>query len=67
MWPELLAVLHLYALYSTQWRPDYMGLDLNVFNHALDKMGLTAEQHQQWIADLRTIEGAARTHLTKPA
>lgn len=67
MWPELLGPIHLYALYSSQWRPDYMGLDLGVFQHALDRMDLTPTQYNQWMSDLRTIEGAARIHLTKPA
>lgn len=35
------------------------GLDFNVIHHALDRKGITGEEYDDFIADMRVIESVA--------
>ena len=61
-------MLQLFRTYSTQWRVGAngpVGLDFNVFHHALDRKGVTGEAFDEWIDKLTTIESAALAQLRR--
>ena len=62
VWTENWDVLHLFAQYSTQLRigpAGPVGLDFNVFHHALDRKGIKGDEFDEWIAKLKIIETQA--------
>lgn len=68
MWEELWDVIHLYSTYQNQWRTGGMGLiglDFTVFHHALDRKGITGDEYDEYVDDLRVIENAAMLALSK--
>lgn len=59
LWESVVDVFSLYSLYSTQWRVSMsglVGLDYNVFHHALDRKKITAEEYDRYLFDLKAIE-----------
>lgn len=68
VWEELWDVMMLYVTYATQWRVGAggaVGLDFNVFHHALDRKGITGDEYDEFISDLREIENAAKLAMEK--
>lgn len=67
VWDENWDVLALYNTYHSQWRVGMagpVGLDLNVFHHALDRKGVTGAEYDQFIDDLNVIESAVLDKLS---
>lgn len=68
MWEENWDVIELFRLYSTQWRASahgLVGLDFNVFHHALDRKGVTGAEFDEWISKLVVIESAALAQIRR--
>lgn len=68
VWDENWDVLHLFRLYSTQWRVSMggpVGLDFSVLHHALDRKGIKGDEYDTYIANLRIIESAALQQIHK--
>lgn len=68
VWDEHWEALMLFRQFSSQWRFGMNGpaaLDLNVFQHALDKRGVSGDDYAQIMDDLSVIEGAALTQIHK--
>lgn len=66
VWEENWDVLQLFADYSNQWRMGAggpIGLDYNVFHHALDRKKLSPSEYEEWFDNLRIIENAALQQL----
>lgn len=62
VWDENWDALSLFMTYSTQWRIGMngpVGLDYNVFHHAMDRKGIVGDEFDKLIQDLGTIEQAA--------
>lgn len=62
VWEESWDALNLFGQYSTQWRVGMngpTGLDFNVFHHALDRKGVTGDEFDDMMRDIRIIELAA--------
>lgn len=54
--------IDLYTLFSRQWRTGFNGresLDMNVFQHALDRMNVEGDDYAQEIRNLAIIEATA--------
>lgn len=70
VWDDNWDVLDLFLQYKTQWRcgPNgAIGLDYNVFHHALDRKRVEGTKYDDWLADLSIIESQALAILSKPA
>lgn len=62
MWDENWDVIHLFEMYSEQWRMGFngpIGLDMTVFHHELDRKGIPADEYDTWIHQLRIIQAEA--------
>lgn len=62
VWEEHWDALQLFLVYSSQWRTGMnglVGIDFNVFHHALDRKGIVGDEFDQYVSDLRVIEKAA--------
>ncbi len=62
VWEENWYVLTLFQIYRSQWRMGPggpTGLDFNVFQHALDRKGVSADEYEETILMLRVVEAAA--------
>lgn len=69
IWPENAVVVELFCQQQTQWRSGamggFIGLDYTCAHRALDRMGLTLEELEEWESDLRVMEYAALPVLNK--
>lgn len=70
VWDENWDVLAMFRSYASQWRIGPCGpmaLDYGVFQHAMERKGITGDEYDEWIDKLSTIENAALKHLIKPS
>jgi hypothetical protein len=68
VWDENWDVICLFTQYSSQWRTAMngpIGLDFNVFHHALDRKGIAGEDYDEWILKLGIIEAEALKQLNR--
>lgn len=68
VWEENCFMLDLFTDYITQWRVGVngvIGLDYNVFHHALDRKGIKGEEYEECIWSLSVIEAAAMQEIRK--
>lgn len=62
VWNENWDVVSLFITYQSQWRVGMngaIGLDFNVFHHALDRKGVSTNEYDDFIQKLRVIEAEA--------
>ena len=62
VWDDNWDVLLLYRQYRSQWRVGMNGpfaLDMNVFQHALDRKQVSGEQYDEMIFKLSIVESEA--------
>lgn len=62
VWDEHWEALMLFTTYMTQWRTGpggVIGLDYNVFHHALDRKGVVGDEFDDLVWQLGVIEIAA--------
>jgi len=58
----------MFRTFNRQWKYGFNGpvaLDLGVFQHALDRKGITGEQYDEFIYSLTVIESAALKEIHK--
>lgn len=62
VWPECWPAVHLFIRLGTQWRVGMSGptgLDYSVMFRMLDRLGLSADEYDDWESDLRLMEAEA--------
>ena len=66
VWEENEPAISLFGSISTQWRAGPggpIGLDYGVMFYRMDRMGLTAGEHEQLFQDMRIVESEALSEM----
>ncbi|MFA5662402.1 DUF1799 domain-containing protein [Castellaniella sp.] len=62
LWPENVRALDFFLRLSTQWRVGpggVYGMDYNPVFHELDRAGMSSEEYDELLEDVRVMESAA--------